>query len=55
MKRRGRAGLNFVQLDKMLQMGIPFLLFTLMWQKFRPELVIMANRDIKFDIAVVHA
>ena len=28
-ERRGRAGLIFVKLDKMLQMGIPFLLFTL--------------------------
>ena len=28
-ERRGRAGLSFVRLVKMLQMGIPFLLFTL--------------------------
>ena len=52
---RGRARLHLVQLDKMLQMGIPFLLFTLTWQNVRPELVIMAKRDMKFEIAVVHA
>ena len=53
-ERRGRAGLNVVQLDKMLQMGIPFLRVTLIWQKFRPQQVIMANNDMKFEIAVVH-
>ena len=49
---RGRAQLNFVQLDKMFKMCIPFLLFTLTWQKFRPKLVRMA--DMKCGITGVH-
>ena len=52
---RERAGLNFVQLDQMLKMCIPFLPFTLTWQEFRPKLVIMAKRDTKFGIIVVNA